>query len=336
MNKKYGVLLINLGTPSSADRSSVRNYLKEFLNDRRVIELPWLIRKLLLTFVILPFRPKQSAKAYEKIWTKEGSPLLVNSKALKRALSKRFNDDTPIAFGMRYGSPSIASALEVLSDVDHLIVLPLYPQYSSAATGSSIEKVFQELKSKRTQPNLIVLRDFFSYPGFLNAQAQLIKDKKVNINSHLLFSYHGLPEQHLINGGCQSICTPICPTENDNPSSCYRKQCYQTTHEVAKRLKLNPDQYSTSFQSRLGKTPWIRPYTDHTLTKLREQGIKNISIVCPSFVADCLETIEEIGIQAKEQWLALGGEQFELLPCLNSERLWLDALESLIRENLCK
>ncbi len=336
MKKKHGILLINLGTPTSCDRASVRTYLKEFLNDPRVIDLPWLIRKWLLTFVILPFRPKQSAKAYEKIWTKEGSPLLINSNALTTALSKRFSQETPVVLGMRYGTPSIASALEILSDIDNLMVLPLYPQYSSAATGSSIEKVYLELKSKRTQPNLIMLRDFFSYPSFLDAQAQLIKDKQENINSHLLFSYHGLPEQHLIKGGCQSICTPTCPIENDNPNSCYRKQCYQTTHEVAKRLKLTPEQYSTSFQSRLGKTPWIRPYTDHTLTQLREQGIKNIRIVCPSFVADCLETIEEIGMQAREQWFALGGEQFQLIPCLNSEPLWLDALESLIRDNLCK
>lgn len=334
MNKKYGVLLVNLGTPSNCDTASVRTYLREFLDDPRVIDLPWLIRKILLNFVILPFRPKESAKAYQKIWSKKGSPLLLNSIELQTALSKRFDDKMPIEIGMRYGSPSIASALNKLGSVDHLIVLPLFPQYSSAATGSAMEKVYQEIKSKRTQPNLIILRDFFSYPDFLKAQAQIIADKKEDPSSHLLLSYHGLPEQHLIKGGCQSICTPVCPETNDYPRSCYRKQCYHTSRELAKRLKLSEDRYSTSFQSRLGKTPWIRPYTDHTLTNLIEQGIKNIAIACPSFVADCLETLEEIGIQAKEQWHSLGGEGFQLLPCLNSEHLWVDALESLVRENL--
>lgn len=334
MSKKYGVLLINLGTPSDCDPASVRVYLREFLNDPRVIDLPWLIRKILLNFIILPFRPKESAKAYQKIWTEKGSPLLTHSIILKKALDKEFGSDMPIEIGMRYGSPSIASALNKLDDVEHLIVVPLFPQYSSAATGSAIEKVYQEIKSKRTQPNLVVIRDFFSYPGFLDAQAKLIAEKKVDPTSHLLFSYHGLPEQHLLKGGCKSICAPICPQKNDNPISCYRKQCYQTTHEIAKRLNLTEDQYTTSFQSRLGKTPWIKPYTDHTLENLREQGIKNIAIVCPSFIADCLETLEEIGMQAKEQWHSLGGEGFQLIECLNNEPTWVTALAKLIRQNL--
>lgn len=336
MNKKYGVLLINLGTPKDHSRKQVRKYLKEFLNDKRVVDLPWLIRKILVNFIIIPFRSKNSAEAYQKIWTNEGSPLLVNSFKLLHALSKRFNNELNIELGMRYGTPSIKDALEKLDNVDNLIVLPLYPQYSSAATGSSIEAVYQALSKKQTQPNLTLLRDFYLYPDFLNAQANLIKKARINALSHLLFSYHGLPEAHLIKGGCKSICAPTCSFENNNPSSCYRKQCYKTTQEISQRLNIPSNQYSTSFQSRLGKTPWIKPYTDHTLTKLINEGILHLTIVCPSFTADCLETLEEIEIQAKQQWLSLGGESFQMIPCLNDEPEWIDALENLVRDHLCK
>ena len=259
-NEKIGIILINLGTPDNCDVRSVRRYLREFLNDRRVIELPFLIRKILLNLFILPFRPKKSAKAYKKIWTTAGSPLLINSNALKQNLAECFDDNYQVELAMRYGKPSIASALDQLKDVDKLVVLPLYPQYSSAANGSSIEKLYLELRSRRSQPTLTIIRDFYDDLGFLNAQANVIKDNLKHQDSHLLFSYHGLPENHLIRGGCTTICSGDCDFNSNTPSSCYRKQCYKTTTELAKLLALKPMQYSTSFQSRLGKTPWIKPF----------------------------------------------------------------------------
>ncbi len=334
MNKKIGILIINLGTPNNCDVRSVRRYLREFLNDRRVITLPFLIRQVLLNFFILPFRPRNSAKAYQKIWTEQGSPLLINSQQLQQKLAARFDDNYQVELAMRYGSPSIKNALNKLNNVEQLIVLPLYPQYSSAANGSSIEKVYQELKSNLNQPNLIMIRDFYIDPGFLKAQTSIIKNNLNRPDAHILFSYHGLPENHLTNSGCQEICRGNCSFDNNNPASCYRKQCYKTTTEITKLLNLQPGQYTTSFQSRLGKTPWIKPYTDETLKELRSKGITNLAVSCPSFVADCLETLEEIGMAAKEQWLALGGESFQLLPCLNSSPDWIDALESMLRQHL--
>lgn len=334
MNKKIGILLINLGTPDNCDVKSVRRYLREFLNDQRIINLPFLVRQVLLNFIILPFRPRNSAKAYKKIWTKQGSPLLIHSKMLQAKLAKCFNDDHQVELAMRYGNPSIKNALDNLKDINQLIVLPLYPQYSSAANGSSIEKVYQELKGCLNQPNLKVIRDFFFDPKYLKAQANIIKTNLSIPNAHILFSYHGLPENHLTKSGCQEICHGSCNFEDNKPASCYRKQCYKTTTELVKLLDLKSGQYTTSFQSRLGKTPWIKPYTDETLKELRSKGIKNLAVSCPSFVADCLETLEEIGMAAKEQWLALGGENFQLLPCLNSSPDWVEALESIIRKHL--
>lgn len=221
MNKKIGILLINLGTPDNCDIKSVRRYLREFLNDRRVITLPSLVRQILLNFFILPFRPRHSTKAYKKIWTKQGSPLLIHSKKLQSKLAIRFDNSYQIELAMRYGNPSIKSALNKLSDFEKLIVLPLYPQYSSAANGSSIEKVYQELKGSLNQPNLTVIRDFFLDAGFLKAQANIIKANLNITNSHILFSYHGLPEHHLTKSGCQEICHGECTFDNNNPACCY-------------------------------------------------------------------------------------------------------------------
>lgn len=325
---KHGVLLINLGTPGGADVTSVRLYLREFLTDKRVIDLPAPIRYLLVYAFILPFRPQKSAHAYKAIWTKAGSPLLSHSLDLVDQLQQQMGQNYKIALGMRYGKPSIREAIDSLMECNSLTVLPLYPQYSSAATGSSIEEVMRILASKEVIPSLRIIRDFYANPVYIKAQAQIIKAHLEDQN-HLLFSYHGIPERQIIKCGCHSVCSGICPEISDNNQGCYKAQCHQTSQLLAMELKLDPNQYTSAFQSRLGKTPWIKPYTDEVLADLAEKGIKNLTIACPSFVTDCLETLEEIGIRAKQQWLTLGGEQFTLIPCMNSDPVWVRALMDL-------
>lgn len=320
-----GLLLINLGTPASPNVKAVRRYLREFLSDSRVIDLPTPFRYLLLYAFILPFRPKISAKAYQFIWTSEGSPLLVNSQRLIEKLSQKLGASYQIAFGMRYGEPSIATALTTLSNCEEITVLPLYPQYSSAATGSSIEKLLSLISQQNSHPTLTVIRDFYQHPGFIAAQADLIRPYLAR-HDHLLLSYHGIPERHIRKTGCESVCQDRCPPISSANQTCYKAQCQQTSDALAKTLGLAKNQYSAAFQSRLGKTPWIKPYTDELLPKLAQQGIKNLAVACPSFVADCLETLEEIGFQAKEQWRQLGGEQLTLIPCLNDSKRWVKAV----------
>lgn len=324
---KQGLLLINLGTPDAPDVASVRRYLREFLCDKRVIDLPAPVRLILVYAFILPFRPRSSAHAYQQIWTPSGSPLLRNSQAFLDKLQQRLNPSQRVALGMRYGHPSIEKALAELSDCEHITVLPLYPQYSSAATGSSLEEVFRLLSRQRVIPSVTVIRDFYNDPGFIKAQAALIQPCLAD-HDHLLFSYHGLPERQLEREGCQPVCQTPCPPVGDNNAGCYRAQCWQTSSLLADALHLTADQYSSSFQSRLGKAAWIKPYTDEWLPVLVQRGVRRLAIACPSFVADCLETLEEIGMRAREQWLQAGGEHLTLVPCLNDADAWVDAVQA--------
>lgn len=320
-----GLLIINLGTPNHPDRKAVRAYLSEFLTDGRVIDLPAVIRYILVYGIILPFRTKQSAHAYQSIWSEQGSPLLFHSQNLAKQLQTKLSPDFKIALGMRYGNPSIKTALDELKDCTTITVLPLYPQYSSAATGSSIEEVMRLMSTQEVIPSLRIIRDFYQHPSYIKAQAGLIKES-LGEDQHLLFSYHGLPERQINKSGCHTVCKESCPPVTETNQGCYKAQCYETSRRLAGELQLNRDQYSTAFQSRLGKTPWIKPYTDEVLTELAAQGIKNLAICCPSFVADCLETLEEIGLRAKEQWIGLGGKEFNLIPCLNDSRAWIEAI----------
>jgi len=325
----HGLLLINLGTPDSPDSKAVGRYLREFLMDKRVVDLPWLVRFILVNGLIAPFRRHQSASAYKEIWTNEGSPLLVYSLRLKDKLTHALGSTYSVALGMRYGRPNIASALKELGHCETLTILPLYPQYSSAATGSSIEATLKHLSNTKRFANLHVIRDFYQHPSYIQALAENIKPF-ISTHDMLLLSYHGLPTRHLEKEGCQPVCTSPCPPLKAS-AGCYRAQCYQTSASLAKALDLNPTQYTTSFQSRLGKTPWIKPYTDETLIELRKRGIKNLAVSCPAFVADCLETLEEIAIRAKAQWQALGGETLTLIPALNDNDLWVQSIINMIK-----
>lgn len=326
-----GVLLINLGTPSRAEVRAVRTYLSEFLTDRRVIDVPTIFRYLLVYLLILPFRTKKSAHAYQMIWTEQGSPLLYHSQNVVKKLQTVLGSDFKVVLGMRYGAPSIQNALDQLKDCDSIIVLPLYPQYSSAANGSSIEEFMSIISTKEVIPTLTILSNFYQHPSYIKAQTQIIKNH-LKDNEFLLFSYHGIPERQIQKSGCNIVCKEDCPIVSINNRGCYKAQCHQTSRLLAQELNLSTHQYATAFQSRLGKTPWIKPYTDEILSELAEKGIKNLTITCPSFVADCLETLEEIGMRAKDQWFKLGGKKFTLIPCMNSSPEWTNAIADMIRK----
>ena len=235
---------------------------------------------------------------------------------------------------MRYGNPSIASALDKLKDCQKIIVIPLFPQYSSAATGSAVEALLAILGKRWNIPEISVKKDFYNHADFIRAYASLIqeslKDRKID---RLIFSYHGLPERHITKSECRSHCTrsESCPRPDQSNAYCYRAQCFETARLIAKELNLRPTDYTVAFQSRLGKTPWIQPYIDLLLPELRQKKVENIAIVCPSFVSDCLETLEEINIRARAQWLSLGGNEFIFIPCLNTHSIWVDGLVNMIK-----
>lgn len=326
---RRGLLLINLGTPKTPSVPAVRSYLRVFLTDKRVIDLPALLRYILVYFFILPFRAKRSAHAYQAIWSEQGSPLLWHSQNLLTRVQQELGSKYEVVLGMRYGTPSIAEQLNQLKHCESITILPLYPQYSSAASGSSIEEALKIISSWDLIPSIKVIRDFFQHPAYIKAQTELIKEQ-VNEYEHILFSYHGLPERQITKNNCKSICIDTCPVISEMNQGCYKAQCHQSSRLLAKELQLSEQQYSTAFQSRLGRTPWIKPYTDEMLNQLAAQGIKKLVIACPSFVADCLETLEEISIQAKQQWLALGGTQLIVVPCLNAHPLWVKAIVDII------
>jgi ferrochelatase len=330
MSKK-AILLINLGTPHHCDGKSVRRYLREFLNDPRVIDLPAIIRWPLVNLFIIPFRYRRTTAAYQKIWTKQGSPLLVISEKIREKLAGMLGQEYQVELGMRYGSPSIASALDKMKDCESLTVIPLFPQYSSAATGSALEAVLSVVRQRWNIPALHIVRDFYQHPAFIAANAEIIKSqlqgKKID---KIIFSYHGLPERHITKSDCAANCDHLhaCPLVSDANRFCYRAQCYATTQAIAESLQLTPDQYLVSFQSRLGRTPWIKPYTDFILPELVQHGVRNIAVVSPSFVADCLETLEEIDIRMRRHWEELGGSAFVFIPCVNASDVWVSALNS--------
>jgi len=326
---KHGLLLINLGTPDSCQPKDVRRYLREFLSDRRVIQLPTLLRYILLYGIIIPFRTRRSTRAYQQIWLPQGSPLLVYSQQLVAHIAAQLAPHYTVVLGMRYGNPSISAALTALEHCEHITVLPLYPQYSESATGSALERVFTLLAQQAVIPSLTILRDFYTHPDFIIAEAQSIAPY-IATHDYILFSYHGLPASHLTKLGCKPICTNACPSIN---SDCYRAQCFTTTRLIAEKLQLPTTQYATVFQSQLGKTAWIQPYLNDTLQRLAELRIKRLAITCPSFVTDCLETLEEIGIRAKNTWQALGGETLTLIPALNTDPLWINAILAITNNN---
>ena len=328
----HGLLLINLGTPDEPTTSAVRRYLREFLGDPRVLDINAVGRALLLHLVILPRRPAKSAEAYRSIWDKDrGSPLLYHSQDVAAAVGTKLGDRWQVELAMRYGSPSIEAGLAALerAQVDRIVVLPLFPQYASSSTGSANARVMELAQARWNVPALDFVPAFFDDPGFLGAFAKVaepvLRDFK---QDHLLFSFHGLPVRQIEKTDTtRTHCfqSETCCDTLANPN-CYRAQSFATARGIAKLLALPADGYTVCFQSRLGRTPWIQPYTDVLLDELPKRGIKRLAVMCPAFVADCLETLEEIGMRAKAQWKAAGGEDLVLVPSLNATAPWVDAL----------
>lgn len=332
-----GLLLINLGTPAAPTPAAVRRYLRQFLGDPRVIDMNPVGRKLLLELIILPTRPAKSARAYQAIWdATRGSPLLYHSQDLAAAVAARLGDGWKVALGMRYGTPSIASALEELiaAGVERVVVLPLFPHTASSSSGSAIAELYRVAGQRVTVPRLAVVPAFHDDPGFLAAEvAAAAPVLAEHAPDHVLFSFHGLPERHVRTAdpsgthclASDACCDVLGPANRD----CYRAQCYATARALAPRLGLADGAWSVGFQSRLGRVPWIRPYTDEALPELAKRGVKTLAVLCPAFVADCLETVEEIGLRAAEQWKALGGERLVLVPSLNASPRWVEAVADL-------
>ena len=326
-----GALLINLGSPDSPDPKDVKRYLGEFLMDERVIDLPKPLRTFLVKGIILNTRPKKSAKAYKKIWWEEGSPLIVLSKRLQKAVQKKVS--VPMGLAMRYGSPSIKQGIKSLVDqgVDEIMLIPLYPQFAMATTETILVLAEKIKNEKYPELEFTVLPPFYNHPDYIRVLSESIqedlKDKKWE---HLLFSYHGIPERHIrksdITKSHCKIDKSCCQTTSEAHQYCYRHQCYETTRQVAEYLELKEGTYSTSFQSRLGVDPWLQPYTDQTVARFAKKGIKNMAIVTPAFVSDCLETLEEIGMEAAEDFEEKGGEELHVIPCINTRTDWVNVM----------
>lgn len=334
---KKGVLLVNLGSPDSTDTKDVKKYLGEFLMDERVIDIPYLVRALLVKGIILNTRPKKSAKAYRKIWWPEGSPLIVLSKRLHKKVQEKV--EIPVALAMRYGNPSLEFGLQQLVDqgVTNVLVIPLYPQFAMATTETILVLAQKLVQEKFPALQLESLPAFYAKKEYIQNLAASIEEQREAFQpDYILFSYHGVPERHIkksdvtkshckIDGQC-------CITSSAAHEFCYRHQCYETTKQVAQVLGLPEGTYSTSFQSRLGRDPWLQPYTDATIDALAQKGIKKLAVATPAFVSDCLETLEEIGMEAAHSFKENGGEDFLAIPCLNDRDDWVLTLSNWIKD----
>lgn len=329
-----GILLVNLGSPDSTSVKDVKKYLDEFLMDKRVIDLPWLLRAFLVKGIILRTRPKRSAQAYQKIWWDEGSPLIVLTQRLQRKVQQRLS--VPVEMAMRYANPSIESGLQKLyqQGVRQVLLLPLYPQFAMATT-ETITVLAEKIRQKKfPDMQISFLPAFYHRPDYIKVLADSIKE--YSGWDYLLFSYHGVPVRHIHKSDITHSHCKVDGSCCQNPSPahefCYRHQCYETTRTVAEVLGLKEGTFGTSFQSRLGKDPWLEPYTDATIERLAQQGVKHLAVVTPAFVSDCLETLEEIGMEGKEEFLHAGGERFTLIPCLNDREDWAQTIANWVTQ----
>jgi len=326
-----GVLLLNLGSPDSPSVPDVRRYLREFLMDNRVLDMNWLARFCLVNFAILPSRPKQSAEAYEKVWTPEGSPLVVISRNVQAMLQKRLN--VPIELSMRYQNPSIHEVIRKLfaRKVEEVLLIPLFPHYAMSSFETAVERVKEVAGELAPNMRVRVQPPFFDDPDYIEALVASADPFLKKGFDHLLFSFHGLPERHLRKSdptGCHCLNSAnCCETSSQAHATCYRAQAFKTVAAFVKKAGVPAEKYSIAFQSRLGRDPWLKPYTDLELPKLAGRGVRKLLVICPAFVSDCLETLEEIGMRGKETFVEAGGTECTLIPCMNEHPLWLDALQ---------
>ena len=336
--KKTGFLLINLGPPNSTKVGDVRQYLRQFLSDPRVLDMPAVGRWLLLNLVILPFRPKQSAEAYEQIWTERGSPLRFHGDDLVAGVRPLLEDIGPVELAMRYQNPSLSSGLKALTDagVTHIVAVPLFPHYSSAAWGSVAEELSALASKGWNVPSLSFVPPFFTDRGYKDALLTVCREAMEGVEAdYHLFSFHGLPVRHCTKsdptGAHCHVVENCCDKLVAANTYCYRAQCFETARDIARALELPDGRFDIVFQSRLGRAEWIKPYADVRLIELAKEGVKHLVVHCPSFVADCLETTEEIGLRAKEDFIEAGGESLTLIPALNSHPAWIKGMADMLR-----
>ncbi len=335
---KIGLLLINLGTPSSPEVPDVRRYLRQLLMDESVLDMPAWRRFLLVQLVIVPRRSRRSAVSYQRIWTDRGSPLLVHGQDLRDLVGAALGDGAAVELAMRFGKPSVRSALDRLEDrgIERLVLFPLYAQSSSASTGSAAKAVQAELTRRASGLDLEVVSPFYEHPAYLEAKRRLAAPVLEEVDPDLvLFSFHGVPERQLRASGLGCLEKPSCCSAATGRRGCYRAQCLTSAEALAEQLGLARDRYAVSFQSRLGRNPWIAPFTDEVLAEQARRGRRRV-VVISGFVADCLETLEEIRIRGREIWLQNGGEVFELVPAPNASPVWAKALVEIAGERLLR
>ncbi len=330
------VLLVNLGSPDSPSVPDVRRYLREFLMDGRVLDAPWPIRFGVVHFAILPKRPHASAHAYRSIWTAEGSPLVTTSRRVRAALQKRLS--IPVELAMRYQNPSIDSVVEKLAaqGINELLLIPMFPHYAMSSYESAVERVKTAVIKFAPTMRLHVQPPYFDLPDYIDALVASATPQLKDDFDHLLFSFHGLPERHLRKSdetGCHCLKVPnCCEVPSPAHATCYRAQCFKTVKAFVAKAGVPPNKYSIAFQSRLGRDPWMQPYTDKEIARLAHRGVKRLLVMCPAFVSDCLETLEEIGMRGRETFREAGGEELALIPCLNEHPAWLRALERMVTQ----
>ena len=327
------LLLVNIGTPDKPEVGAVRRYLSQFLNDHRVIDIPWLGRKLLVNGIIVPFRAKKSTKLYRRLWTDKGSPLLIYLNALASKLQELVGENITVFGAMRYGRPSLDRVLDEVKKkgFDEIVVFPLFPQYASSTTGSVAEKVMKHLKQWNVIPSVRIINQYYKHPAFISAFVEKIRSYNPEAYDRILFSYHGLPIRQ-IEKVHPEVPEAECTCQQEMPEHghfCYKAACYETSRILANELELPPEKYMTSFQSRLSKN-WLKPFSDETIKEMAEQGVQKLLVVAPSFVADCLETTIELGEEYKQLFTDSGGRQLTLVESLNSDDNWAEAIKAIV------
>jgi len=331
------ILLVNLGSPDSPSVPDVRRYLNEFLMDGRVIDTAWPLRRLIVGLILIN-RPKESGHAYEKVWTKDGSPLIVSSRNVQKLLQARLT--VPVELAMRYQNPSIESAVKnlVAKGATQVLLIPMFPHYAMSSFETAVVRVQEVVAKLAPSMKLTVQAPYFDQPDYITALVASASEFLKGDYDHLLFSYHGIPERHLRKSdptGCHCLAKEnCCEVASQAHATCYRAQCFATTAAFVKLAGVPKEKYSVSFQSRLGKDPWLKPYTDYELPRLAIEGKKKMLVICPAFVSDCLETIEEIGMRGYEEFSAGGGKEYTRIPCMNEHPAWIAALEKMAQSFL--
>ena len=336
--KKTGVLLINLGTPDDAKIGPVRKYLFQFLNDPRVIDLPWLARKLLVNFIIVPFRAAGSTKIYKQLWTEKGSPLIIYGEEVKKKLQDRLGQEFDVHLAMRYQNPSMEKVMAEmrLQNYHKLIIVPLFPHYASASSGSAMERAMKIISKWWVIPEIAMISQFWDHPKFIEAFVERGRQYKLEEYDHVLFSYHGLPERHVnkVYEDGKPCADHNCENElSEENKYCYKATCYATTRLLAEKLGIPKEKYTVAFQSRLNNK-WLHPFSDQVVEERAKMGDKKLLAFSPAFVADCLETTVEIGIEYQEIFEKNGGEKVQLVESLNDHPLWIEALEDMVRQRV--